>query len=260
MNGSGGGALQAPGLAEIPGLVHGFFGRSDEDASHPAPNVDDATAPAARVLIPSAHAATRFAGLLWARMRQVHGTRVVSIVPTDPDAGAADGLLTGARGIVLPVVTADCVPILAVAPASGAIMALHAGWRGTLAGIVPAALALAERERGIEPRQWRMALGPAIGGCCYEIEVEIGRRFVGRWGAIENAWQGGRTHGRLDLRAVNRHVLIEHGVPHDQIASIGPCTACHSQAFHSYRRSGSAAGRQVSAIAWLAEPHRPPPA
>jgi YfiH family protein len=185
-------------------------------------------------------------------MQQVHGARVVRVEVGDQPIGAADGLLTTRSGLGLAVLTADCVPMLCVAPGDRAVMAIHAGWRGTLAGIAAVGLAEARRQLGVEPGAWQVALGPAIDGCCYEVETHIGRQLVDRWGAMPEAWQPNGAHGQLDLRAANRHILLAAGVPAAQIATVGPCTACQSAEYFSHRRSLGRAGRQLSVIGWVA--------
>src|SRR5690349_18259456 len=109
-------------------------------------------------------------GLQVVRMQQVHGTRVLRVQGDTQAVGEADGLISTEPGLGLAVLTADCVPLLATAPGHGAVMALHAGWRGSLAGIAAVALRMATDELGIPASAWRVALGPSIGGCCYEVE------------------------------------------------------------------------------------------
>ena len=236
------------------GLSHAFFGRAGglSDGHCASLNVservgDDPQAVAANWQ----RIAWAVPGLRFARMRQVHGARAV---PVDGEAAAveeADGMVACAGGVGLAVLTADCVPLLCVAPAARAVMALHAGWRGTLAGIVEAGVALAQQHFGVAPDAWQVALGPSIGGCCYEVDADIGRDLVNRWGAMPDAWQPAGSHGQLDLRAANRHILMTRGVPARQIEQIGPCTSCASAEFFSHRRSGGRAGRQLSVIGWL---------
>jgi hypothetical protein len=137
-------------------------------------------------------------------------------------------------------------------------MALHAGWRGSLAGIAAVALRMAEAELAISPAEWQVALGPSIGGCCYEVEAEIGRQFVDRWGAMPDAWQPAGDHGQLDLRGANRAVLIANGVRPEAIIDVGPCTSCASDEFYSHRRSGGRAGRQLSLVGRLSAPASAP--
>ena len=236
---------------DLPGVAHGFFGRRGGVGHGPlgSLNVSAAVGDDPDVVAENwRRAGARFGGTRWLRMRQVHGDRVARVSAIDDVPGEADGLITAAAGAALAVLTADCVPLLAVAPAAGAIMALHAGWRGTLAGIAIAGLREAQSWLGIEPSQWRFALGPAIDGCCYEVESHIGEQLLRRWGGMADAWQPAGMHGQLDLRAANRRLLVDAGVPDAQIWTIGPCTACHSDEFFSHRRSGGRAGRQLSAI------------
>lgn len=248
-------ALPVAAWADLAGVAHGFFGRRGGSGTGPFASLnlsaqvgDDA----ATVADNWRRVGARFPGVRWLRMRQVHGARVARVATVDDAVGEADGMITTIPGAALAVLTADCVPLLAVAPAAGAVMALHAGWRGTLAGIAVAGLREAEAWLGIEPRQWRVALGPAIGACCYEVERDIGEQFVRRWGAMADAWQPAATHGRLDLRAVNQRLLIAAGVRPEEVVSVGPCTACHGEEFFSHRGSGGRAGRQLSAIALIA--------
>ena len=246
-------ALQVPAWPAIPGLEHGFFGRrggvsgGDFAALNVSHRIGDD--PAA-VTENWRRIAARCPGLSWVRMQQVHGARVARAEAVDQPIGEADGLLTMRSGLGLAVLTADCVPLLCVAPRERAVMAIHAGWRGTLAGIAAVGLAEAQRRHGIDPGAWQVAMGPAIGGCCYEVETPIGRQLVDRWGAMPEAWQPDGAHGQLDLRSANRQILLAAGVPVAQIATVGPCTACQSAEYFSHRRSQGRAGRQLSVIGW----------
>ena len=109
----------------------------------------------------------------------------------DQPVGEADGMITARAGLGLAVLTADCVPhARASRPRAHAVMALHAGWRGTARRHRRGRRRRgARRELGVAPAEWQVALGPSIGGCCYEVETEIGQQFVDRWGAMPDAWQ-----------------------------------------------------------------------
>jgi len=85
------------------------------------------------------------------------------------DAEYCDALATNAPNILLAVKTADCVPVLLADATTGAFAAVHAGWRGTAASIVPAAIARLQLEYGTKPADMRAAIGPAALGCCYEV-------------------------------------------------------------------------------------------
>lgn len=247
-------ARRVPAWDAIAGLAHGFFGRQGGTSGGPFASLnlsdrvgDDPQSVAANWQ----RVGGALPGLSFARMRQVHGVGVVRVDDPQAPAEEADGMIAAAAGAGLAVLTADCVPLLCVAPAAHAVMALHAGWRGTLAGIAAAGLAAAQRELGVSPAAWQVAMGPSIGGCCYEVEAHIGQQLVSRWGTMPDAWQPAGTHGQLDLRAANRRILSAHGVPEAQIIDTGDCTSCRHDAFFSHRRSAGRAGRQASVIGWL---------
>ncbi len=185
------------------------------------------------------------------RARQVHGANLIVAGPRTPTAaGDADGLVTASAGTAVAVVTADCVPVLLVAPGARVVAAVHAGWRGSLAGIVPRAVALFRDRFGVAPGDVQASLGPSIGGCCYEVGSEIALDFFARYGdGLRSAWrEGAPGKGRLDLRTVNQMLLEESGVPPDSVHHVGPCTACGGADLASFRVQGASAGRQSSWI------------
>ena len=179
--------------------------------------------------------------------RQVHGTRVVTVAANDPSP-EADGLVVGERGLLVGVVTADCVPVLLVAREARVAAAVHAGWRGAAAGVLEAAIERFVRDRAVAPGRIEAVIGPAIGGCCYEVGPEVRTAFTSRTQRTTNpAWteRGGRQH--VDLRVAARTLLEAAGV--GRVATVGPCTACGA-GYHSYRRDGAGVGRQLSFVGW----------
>lgn len=248
--------LSVPGWDVIPGLVHGFLGRRGGvgTGAYGALNLgrrtdDDPIVVSANWDRVRAH----FGGVAIVTMRQVHGIRVHRVHEPETEPTETDALASAATGVALGVLTADCVPVLMVDPVSRAVLAVHAGWRGTVDGIVAEAVSAAQREFGADPADLHVALGPAISGCCYEVGAEIGSELERRWGTMREAWQGGTTKGMLDLRRANREILNAAGVPRDRIVEVGPCTACHADAFFSHRRSGGRTGRQLSVVGWAAD-------
>jgi len=179
--------------------------------------------------------------------RQVHGTRVVT-APFTGDRPEADGLVTATRGTLVGVVTADCAPILLVAPRQRVAAAVHAGWRGASAGIVTAALSHLRERFDVEPHDVDASIGPAIGPCCYEVGPEVRSAFQAVSGdTTEAAWSRRGDRDVLDLRRAIRALLDAARVR--SVSVLGPCTRC-SPTYCSYRRDGAAAGRQVSFIGW----------
>lgn len=197
------------------------------------------------------------AGFHLVRARQVHGATILDVGAGSPcTAGEADGLISSAPGVAVAIATADCVPILLVAPGRRVVAAVHAGWRGTLAGITGEALSRLAVTYDVPAAALQAALGPSIDGCCFEVEREIAARFADRIGsAVWGFWRDGRPgKGTLDLRGVNRHLLLEAGLRPEAIQQVGPCTACGGGPFASYRKQGPGTGRQLSWIGLEAGP------
>ncbi len=186
------------------------------------------------------------AALRWCR--QVHGRILASLSaePGTPFGGAAevgrcDGLLTAESGLGLAVWTADCVPVLLAG--GGVAAAVHSGWRGTAAGVLPAAVRRFQVEYGVPPRELWAALGPSVGACCYQVGEEV-VEALRRRGVAEEHWLRGDA---VDLRALLAKELAALGLDPGRVERVGPCTACDRR-FASYRRDGDRAGRQLSLV------------
>ncbi len=183
-------------------------------------------------------------------LRQVHGRRVLRLDRVTPGE-RADGTVWRDGDPVEPVAavrTADCVPLLLGEREGRAAAAVHAGWRGTAAGIARAAVELLAG-LGVGPERLVAALGPAIGGCCYEVGAEVAEAIVRASG--EAALAPGRGPGggpRVDLRAANRLQLESAGVPASAIHDHPGCTACRGDLFFSHRAEGARAGRMLAVI------------
>lgn len=190
------------------------------------------------------------------RVRQVHGREIRVLPAARPELARGDALPDGdalvsnLAGVALAVVVADCVPVLLVDPHRGAAAAIHAGWRGTCAGVARAAVERMGAEWGTRPEDLVAAIGPSIGPDDYEVGdalvaafEEAGHgRFIDRWFARA----GGGL--RLDLWRANVDQLEAVGVAASRIAVAGVSTAAHPGWLESYRRDGPAAGRLVAAI------------
>jgi YfiH family protein len=183
------------------------------------------------------------------RLRQVHSATVVS--EREPDA-AADAIVSSDPGRVLTIRVADCVPLLVADCRTGAVAAVHAGWRGTAARIAAVTVARLAAEFGSRPGDLVAAVGPAIRPCCYEVgpEVRDAFRAAGASGADLSAWfRAGRGDRlQLDVPGANRDQLVDAGISASQIYDSGLCTACDPVLFHSYRRDKERAGRLVGYI------------
>lgn len=208
-------------LARIPGVLHAFGSHSE---------------PVPEPFLPSWP--ERFP--VW---KQVHGVRVALARAAREELGECDGIVSLVPGLPIAVTSADCVPVLAARDDGRAVAALHAGWRGTIAG---AAFELARElaRRGEEPSRWGAAVGPAIGPCCYEVSLELADDFA-RAFAVVGERVAVPAERRLDLPAINAWQLREAGFGAVEI--LRACTRCARDAdgtplFASYRREGR--GRQ----------------
>jgi polyphenol oxidase len=198
-------------------------------------------------------------------LTQVHGAEVVVVHGPSGIRPEADAMVSDHPDVALAVRAADCVPILIGDPTTGAVAAVHAGWRGTAAGAGPAAVQALAREFGTRPSQLVAALGPSIGPCCYEVGSELvdafaaaghARHLVDRWFHAPPARRGARPFVsaadapklRLDTWAANRDQLILAGVEERNIHTCGLCTAGHVDLFPSYRIERHNAGRMAGAI------------
>jgi YfiH family protein len=187
-------------------------------------------------------------------MRQVHGAAIAVIrEPVDPSqmraVVAADGAVTDRVGLVLTVLTADCLPILMADPNRGVIAAVHAGWRSSVAGIAEKTVSLMNTVFGCEPADIFAALGPAIGRCCFEVGPEVVAAVRESFDFADDYLQikaGGK--GMLDLAGLNRSALTEAGLAAGAIWSADLCTYCRDDLFFSYRRQGEGTGRMLAGI------------
>lgn len=180
--------------------------------------------------------------------RQVHGVRVARVVPGSAAPGEADALVGAGPGVLVGVRTADCVPVLLADAGGSRVAAVHAGWKGLAAGVIPAALA-ALRAEGCAPSDLVAVVGPHIGACCYEVDapvLEALARFGGELAEASTPTRPG--HVRLDLGRLARGDLLRSLSP-DAVARIGGCTCCEAECFHSYRRDGERSGRLVHWVA-----------
>jgi YfiH family protein len=204
--------LQSPVLSHLDYVVHGFGTRGDNMAE----------------LFPR----------YWPRrpvQHERHGTRIAVVDQPNQDCGEADGMSTDRRGLLLCIATADCVPILLARRDGTQVAALHAGWRGALAGIVERFAGLLS-ERGDQPGNWLAGLGPSALACCYEVSAEIVDQFSSRYGMPASLVAP--QPRRLNLAGIVHWQLSRAGF--GEVSASPECTMCHRDdsgfGFHSYRR------------------------
>jgi purine-nucleoside/S-methyl-5'-thioadenosine phosphorylase / adenosine deaminase len=184
---------------------------------------------------------------------QVHGADV-RVVQTAADAKPAenqrgetifcDVIVSNANGVLAGVKTADCVPILMGDTRTGAFAAVHAGWRGTLAGAVVVGAERLAKEYDTNPADLRVAIGASAGPCCYEVGSEVIDAFTSKFAGGDKLFTHTREgHARVDLLKSNRDQLISIGVKPERIHTAPICTMCRTDLFFSYRKEKAIHGK-----------------
>lgn len=185
----------------------------------------------------------------WITAEQVHGQGVALIreSPVRTVTGeyavvrGVDGLITTLVDQPLALFFADCVPLFFAG--GGVVGVAHAGWRGTWQGIARQMIQLLTEGLGIPVEDLWVALGPAIGPCCYTVDAALWNAFRRRFGQVATP-----RPTVLDLRAANRELCLEMGVPSAQIEVCPDCTACQAERYFSHRREGYPTGRMAALI------------
>jgi polyphenol oxidase len=174
--------------------------------------------------------------------KQIHSASVRRVLDARENARreqpVCDALMSDIERVLLAVQTADCLPIILADERTGAFAAVHAGWRGTLAGIVARTVEQMQMSYDTQGADLRAAFGPAIASCCFEVGPEVPAQFREKYPyadeLISQRQENGKAH--LDLSYANRRQLIDCGVQVDSIYDCGFCTVCRNDLFFSYRR------------------------
>lgn len=199
----------------------------------------------------------------WTSAEQVHGTQVCQVSEGLRGAGrerqedaisCTDGIYTDQSDILLASFYADCVPLYFLDPVHHAIGLAHAGWKGTVGLIAEEMIKAFQEKYGSKPENLRVAIGPSIGGCCYEVDEHVMqhvRERIPDW--QECVKERGTDRYMLDLPACNQQVLIREGVLPGNILRTSWCTHCRTDLFFSHRKEAGKTGRMASFIGWKKE-------
>ena len=187
---------------------------------------------------------------------QVHGNHVHIATTSDlrPAYGpgfmnTADGYVTIEENVPLAIFTADCVPILIEDPVRKAVGAVHSGWRSTVADIEKSAVD-ALILLGSDPQNLKIAIGPAIDRCCFEVGAEVIDGINSLLGPDAPDFYNLKPNGKymLDLRGAVKHRFTQLGVPMESIELVGTCTMCHPERYYSHRFTNGARGSLAAVI------------
>lgn len=204
-------------------------------------------------------------------LRQIHSD-IIHQVDAEPDEPlTGDGLITATPGLLLGIQTADCLPIILVDVKRRAVGVFHAGWRGTVKRIVEKGVGEMQRWFGTRAEDIKAAIGPGVGGCCYEVGEEVRTGFESQFSYAAKLFREVKDsdpvrekypllflsarapgHGELppkiflDLAEANRRQLLSLGVPAKSIETSPMCTNCRTDQLFSYRAEKGKTGRMMA--------------
>ncbi len=271
--------LRAVKLAKIPWLVHAFSTRTGGFSRVYGGNSLNLgfTKHDSRTAVEKNRAlllkTVGVAGWPLITVRQIHSDLIhrVDQRPDHPLSG--DGLITNTPGLLLGVLTADCLPVILVDKKNNAVGVFHAGWRGTVKRIVEKGVGEMRRHFGSDPENLMAAIGPGVQGCCYTVGEEVRQRFHSQFSYAAKLFHEmkesdpvrekypllfltARAPGHselpvnifLDLVEANRRQLIDAGVPARNIEASSPCTSCNASLLFSHRAERGVTGRMMGAV------------
>ena len=275
--------LQSESLARIPWLLHGFSTRLSGASKiyGGALNLGFTKQDSRLAVERNRRAFLKKLGAIengrpWSlvTLRQIHSDIIQCVGDVPEKILAGDGLITRTPGIVLAVLTADCLPVILVDTKRRAVGVFHAGWRGTLKRIVEKAVGEMRRCLGTQARDIKAAIGSGIHGCCYEVGAEVRQQFESQFEYAAELFRevkesdpirekypllflSARAPGHselpkkifLDLVEANRQQLIAAGVLAKNISASPLCTACRTDLLFSHRAERGITGRSMAAVA-----------
>ena len=244
--------VSSPLLSSVEGVVHGFTNRHGGVSAPPHDtlnlglrNGDDRASVQTNRRAVAAALGKADSKLI--TLRQIHGDDIVEVGHIAGSGIEADGLWTRDPKAVIAVLVADCVPILFAHAEGRAVGAVHAGWRGTKAKI-GAHMVRRFEKAGFTAADLRVAIGPAIGPCCFEVGGDVFEELFAVFPDIAGAFHPSMDGGHVDLWTLNQQMLQDAGISRDHIEVIDRCTLC-SDGFFSHRRDKGDTGRQAGVIA-----------
>lgn len=188
---------------------------------------------------------------------QVHGTDIRTVTEKDykrdhyaPEGYDVDGLITHRSGEALVIFSADCLPVLLYDPKKRVICAIHAGWRGTAAGIAPKAVERMTADYGCRKEDILAAVGPGISRCHFETDGDVPQALRQAIGPRAEACLVDHGTGKfhVDIKAANRLLLVAAGLKDGNITMDEDCTYCHPEKYWSHRKTGWERGSQATVI------------
>lgn len=246
----------------LPGLVAGFTtkegGRSSShyNSLNLGLHVNDDTTTVAenRKLLAKL---LDFPASQWACSDQVHDNRIEEVTKEEAGKGVfhyeesikgTDGVYTKEANLLLTLCYADCVPLYFCAPSKKLIGMAHAGWKGTVKDIAGEMVRKWQEREYIHPSEVIAAIGPSIGDCCYVVddhvigfvEEKLDKTDIRPYQTVSPGQYS------LNLKALNKKLMMKAGIQEENIHVSSYCTSCDSDLFFSHRRDKGQTGRMMS--------------
>lgn len=201
----------------------------------------------------------------WTCAEQVHGNRVFQVTEADRGKGRAslddviadcDAIMTDVPDVMLASFYADCVPLYFYDPEHQAVALAHAGWKGTVQQIAAETIHAMAQAYGSNPQTLVAAIGPSIGSCCYEVDGIVISKVEQLIDELNLSGETAETmmklsdngKGNLNLKEINRQIMIKAGILPIHIEITQWCTGCRRDLFYSHRKEGGLTGRMASWI------------
>jgi YfiH family protein len=188
--------------------------------------------------------------------KQVHEDKVRIVTEEDTKNGFGtrdslmefDAMVTDAKNVVLMAFFADCVPVFFYDPVKNVVGIAHSGWRGTVKNISSKVIDALEENYGSKAADIKVAIGPSIGYCCFEISEDVYLDFKKVFNNENNYRSVGNGKYNIDLWSIITENLIERGLRENNIVNSNICTKCNTDVFFSYRGQGGSTGRLAGLI------------
>lgn len=174
---------------------------------------------------------------------QVHGDQILKVTQPGLYEGF-DALITNQENIFITVTVADCTPVLIYDNVQKVVAAIHAGWRGTVAQIVPKTMAAMKEYYGSHAADCLVYIGTCIDECSFEVDADVADHFEHSF----KKWDDKKAKYLVDLKEANKKQVLNCGIPKDQIELSSYSTVLHNQDFFSYRQEGGMTGRMLAVI------------
>ncbi len=188
--------------------------------------------------------------------KQTHTNNVLCVSAKDKGTGFTrpsfediDGLITNEPNVALVTQYADCTPLLFLDPQKKVIAASHSGWRGTVKQIGAVTIKKMKSEFGCNPQDILAVIGPSICENCYEVDTPVYNEFKKLPIDLKDVFkQKDNDHYMLNLKLVNKKILLNAGLKEENIELCDICTACNCDELYSHRKQGVNRGNLAAII------------